>query len=861
MSELIHGTSFPKYKLRESFIDRYRFKEPSWDLIGEFVYYRTYSRRIEEENRNEVWFETIRRVVEGVFNAQKKHCLNHRLPWSDTKAHESAELMYDRIFTFKFLPPGRGLWVMGSQFVDERGGAALNNCGFVSTEDIDIRGSYPFAWTMDALMLGVGIGFDTKGAGKIFVKGINKTSPTVSLIKIEDSREGWVKSVETLINAYFNGDDPVAFDYSLIRPEGAYIRGFGGTASGPGPLKMLHERINTLLTKRTGETIKSTDIVDLMNMIGVCVVAGNVRRSAEIAIGDADDFEYATMKDPDKFSKELMDHRWASNNSIFAEVGETDYSKFVPTIARNGEPGIVWLDQVRGYGRLADPKDYVDSNAKGVNPCFDLDEFLLVYERNQVTYKSFRSILSGSDKVEGVSILTPRGLVNGSVQITGLKKVVRVEFDNGNTITCTPDHRFMLDNGTECEAKDLVGKKVRSFTKHTFATERIFTGELLTDEKISVSEVVNVIDEGRETIVCDFTAPEVHWGFVNGMVAHNCGEQTLESYEVCNLVETYPEHHDSYEDYQITLKMAYMYAKSVALIGTHWPETNAVMLKNRRIGTSQSGIIDAFTKHKRRTVLDWSDRGYKYLKHIDKVYSDWLCVPRSLKMTTVKPSGTVSLLSGSSAGIHYPFAEYYIRRVRVASSSPLCLALEVAGIPWEYSVYGETEEERKGTKVFSFPVHKENFDRSEKDVSIWEQVKNVVDYQRHWADNNVSCTVKFKPEEVKDIAKVLECYEDSLKSISFLPHEHGYQQAPLEEIVDEVTYSCSCGKKVLTEEEAFVGDEPNLCSACGTDVTNRQVKSAKEIYEELIVGITRPEYKIALDSVGEKYCSNDTCTI
>ena len=151
----------------------------------------------------------------------------------------------------------------------------------------------------------------------------------------------------------------------------------------------------------------------------------------------------------------------------------------------------------------------------------------------------------------------------------------------------------------------------------------------------------------------------------------NCGEQSLESFELCCLVETFPSRHDSYEEFEETLKYAYLYAKSVTLVNTHWNESNAVMGKNRRIGTSQTGIIDAFAKHGRRSVLEWSDKGYNFLRELDEKYSDFFCVPQSIKITTVKPSGTVSLLAGVSPGIHYPHAEYYIRRIRISNKSSL----------------------------------------------------------------------------------------------------------------------------------------------------------------------------------------------
>ena len=335
--------------------------------------------------------------------------------------------------------------MMGTDFIIEKGSAALNNCGFVSTIDIETRGSLAFTWTMDALMLGVGIGFDTKGAGKCTIR---QPRPADGLsFTVPDSREGWVETLRLTLDAYFLGQKMPDFDFSQIRPYGAPIHGFGGVASGPDPLIRLVESVKTLLDTRIGRELTSTDIVDIMNMIGVCVVAGNVRRSAEIAIGAHDDRDYVTMKDYTLYPEEMKTHRWASNNSVFAEIGRTDYEKIAESIALNGEPGVVWLSNIRKYGRLKDPVYNVDKLAMGVNPC---------------------------------------------------------------------------------------------------------------------------------------------------------GEQTLESMELCCLVETFPSLHKSYEEYRETLKSAYLYAKSVTLLPTHWEETNAILMKNRRIGTSQSGIISKSPVSNRR---------------------------------------------------------------------------------------------------------------------------------------------------------------------------------------------------------------------------------------------------------------------
>jgi ribonucleoside-triphosphate reductase len=189
--------------------------------------------------------------------------------------------MYDKIFNFKFLPPGRGLWSMGTAITDKkRIYAALNNCAFVSTHvkdknDID-EVVKPYLFLMDSAMLGVGVGFDTKASEcGIKVTPVNRTQRQHVIV---DSREGWVESLKILLNAYFSGGELPRWDYTAIRPAGVPLKTFGGVSSGYGPLKDLHDALTDLLDKNLGKTLDSRIIVDIMNLIGRSVVAGNISK-------------------------------------------------------------------------------------------------------------------------------------------------------------------------------------------------------------------------------------------------------------------------------------------------------------------------------------------------------------------------------------------------------------------------------------------------------------------------------------------------------------------------------------------------------------------------------------------------------
>ena len=369
------------FKLTDDFINTYESKKVPWgyadaggNAVGEITFLRTYSRK-KEDGTKETWVEVCRRVIEGMYSIQKDHCKTNRLPWNENKAQSSAKEAFERLFELKWTPPGRGLWVMGTPLVNQhKNSAALQNCSFVSTESMTKHNpAKPFAFLMEASMLGVGVGFDDKGADKEFT--IYAPTQTVSEITIPDTREGWVESVSALINSYLRPDQPtLVFDYSEIRPAGAPIATFGGTAAGPDPLKALHNHIRRIFNNRAGTLLTRVDVADIGNLIGVCVVSGNVRRSAELLMGRLDDQDFLNLKNSERFpernsySSKAPGWGWMSNNSVGISVGD-DLSGIIDGIALNGEPGVIWMDVTRKYGRLIDPPNNKDWRAAGYNPC------------------------------------------------------------------------------------------------------------------------------------------------------------------------------------------------------------------------------------------------------------------------------------------------------------------------------------------------------------------------------------------------------------------------------------------------------------------------------------------------------------
>ena len=666
------------FKLTEEYVNAYRGKPVPWgykdaagNAVGEIIFLRTYS-RLKEDGTKETWVDVCERVINGMYSLQKDHAKSQRLPWSDSKAAASAKEAFDRLFNLKWTPPGRGLWMMGTPLINiQRNSAALQNCSFVSTNSMTkLDPAKPFAFLMEASMLGVGVGFDDRGADKDFT--IYEPQKGEEYV-IPDTREGWVESTSALINAYLRPDTKApVFRYEEIRPAGTPIKTFGGTAAGADPLIKLHNYVSKIFDGRAGEKLTRRDIADLGNLIGVCVVSGNVRRSAELLIGRIEDDEFLNLKNAEVYPERnsydpaAPGWGWMSNNSVEASVG-TDLSKIIDGIARNGEPGVVWMDVTRKYGRLSDPENNKDWRAAGYNPC---------------------------------------------------------------------------------------------------------------------------------------------------------AEQSLESMECCTLVETYLNRHDSLEDYKRTLKFAYLYAKTVTLLPTHWEETNAIMQRNRRIGTSMSGVANFADLRGLPVLRTWMDEGYKTVQTYDKSYSEWLGIRESIKTTTVKPSGTVSILAGESPGVHWtPGGKYFLRTIRFGNNDPMLPLFKMAN----YRVEPASESPTTTSVVF-FPVKSMSV-RSEREVSIYEKMALAATAQRYWSDNSVSVTISFDPEtEAKAIGTALHMYDGQLKTVSFLPMDpNSYPQMP---------YTQS------TEEEY----ESGTMTLFPIDFTG--------VYEGL-----------GTDAIGEAYCTTDACEV
>ena len=608
-----------------------------WGEVGYPTFKRTYSRPT-ADGKTEEWPETVERVVQAC---------NDQLGcnFNEVDQEELRNIMLD----LKGTVAGRFLWQLGTKTVDRLGLPSLQNCSFVVVDE-PIR---PFTWAFEMLMLGSGVGFNIQ---REHVYQLPKVKAKVEVSRedvndadfiVPDSREGWVELLDRVLRASFETGEGFTFATHLIRPKGAKIEGFGGTASGSEDLVWGMMEINKILNAKAGRRLSSVDCLDIMNIIGKIVVAGNVRRSAQIALGDHDDIEFLRAKRWDLGN--IPNWRAMSNNSVICDdIGKLP-EEFWEGYKGNGEPyGLINLTASRRMGRTGDVQ-YPDPDVMGFNPC---------------------------------------------------------------------------------------------------------------------------------------------------------AEQSLANFETCCLAEVYLPNIENYEELRKVLRYLYRVNKHSLSIPCSLKETEDIVHKNMRMGIGVTGYLQASEEQK-----SWLDKAYTYLRAYDKEYSAQHGFPPSIKLTTVKPSGTLSLLAGVTPGAHPGYSQYYIRRIRMAADSELARVARGNGYHVEYVRNFDGTEDRS-TVVVSFPCSFPEGTQFGTDMSAIDQLEVIKRLQLEWSDNSVSVTIYYRKEELEAIRWWLHDNYFDTKSVSFLLHsDHGFDQAPLEEITKEKYEEMKAGVTPITSLDKLSLDD------------------------------------------------------
>lgn len=485
------------------------------------------------------------------------------------------------------------------------------------------------------LMNGCGFGFSVE---RQYINKLPEVAeelyPTETTIIVRDSKIGWATALKELISMLYNGQIP-KWDLSKIRPAGAILKTFGGRSSGPQALDTLLKQVVNIFQGAKGRKLTSIECHDIICYIAEAVIVGSVRRSATISMSNLTDDRMRRAKDGQWWFTHPQ--RAMANNSVaYTEKPDIDaFSKEWRTLykSKSGERGI-WnkvsaRKKAEECGREVEGHDFI------TNPCFIGSMRLLTCNG----YESFESLAEKGD----ICILDEFGFtVPSDVWCSGEKEVIELKFRNREPIICTPDHVFKTIDGSSCEAKNLKGKRLKPF-------------DLKAD--INDFEVVSIKKLDGKHKVYDFSEPQGHWGVVEGVIAHNCGETILrDSSSACNLSEVIIRPDDDFETIKDKIRIATIIGTMQATL-TNFRFLRKIWKNNieeeRLLGVSLTGIMDHVIFSKQGTKEDYmkwtGDRFnnlddllsyfHDYTHEVNKEYAKKLGIPATGHCTVVKPSG------------------------------------------------------------------------------------------------------------------------------------------------------------------------------------------------------------------------------
>lgn len=437
--------------------------------LGEFVYYRSYSRWIDSEGRRETWVETVNRYVDFM-----KENLGKKL-----KDAEYAEVR-EAILHQEAMPSMRLLQFAGAAARSTN--VCAYNCSFIAPENFrDI------AEIMYVSMCGTGAGWAVESQNvQKFPQIKLQTGKKLTTHVILDSKEGWCDAFVLGTNAWVNGTD-VEFDYSQLRPAGARLKTMGGKSSGPEPLRRLLNFTREKLFKRQGKRLTNLDVHDIICMIGDCVVSGGVRRSAMISLSDLDDQDIRDAKKGQFYLNEPQ-RSLANNSAVYLQKPTTAefMNEWVALMnSGSGERGIFnrgSLAKTLPKRRLEVLKDYFDASGKniigsiGTNPCVPADTWVLTNEGP----RQVRSLIDHPY----VAVVNGKPYKSSGFWKTGEKKTYEVKTKEGFTFRATGNHQVLA-----------VTYKTRKIQKNTWKE----TASLAVGEKIVLHNHSGISWNGRGT--------------------------------------------------------------------------------------------------------------------------------------------------------------------------------------------------------------------------------------------------------------------------------------------------------------------------------------------------------------------------
>ncbi len=474
--------------------------------LGEFIYYRSYSRWIPSEHRRETWIESVDRYL----NFMREN-LGEKL------AEKEYEEVRKAILNQEVMPSMRLMWSAGEAC--RRTNVTAYNCSFIAPSKVE-----DFAEILYLLMCGTGVGFSVESQSVQRLPIIKRqTGKKLKTYVVEDSKEGWGTAVTHGLKTWFEGGD-VSFDYSHLRPAGARLKTMGGQSSGPGPLKALLEFSRGKILSRQGKRLTNIDAHDIICKIGEVVVMGGVRRSALISISDLDDEEMRHAKDG-QFYLNSPQRSMANNSAVYNEKPDTKiFLEEWLALAKSGsgERGIFNRGGLKYQLPARRWKGFEkDLDTAGTNPCLTGDTLVYVADgRGHIPIKQ----LAEEGKDVPVFCLSDQGAPvvrqMRNPRITESKaEVFEVELDDGSKIKTTANHKFLLKSGGYKEVKDLIfGDSLRILTKFEASIKDIFPNANSRSQNYWWVNSGRLRNEGEHRLIAKF---HYNAGIPRGFIVHH----------------------------------------------------------------------------------------------------------------------------------------------------------------------------------------------------------------------------------------------------------------------------------------------------------------------------------------------------
>lgn len=728
-------------------------------ILSDITVFMKYAKYIPEKQRRETWTELVDR---------NKEMHIKRFPTLKDEIEDAYKLVYEK----KILPSMRSLQFAGKSI--EIGNQRIYNCCYLPLDHYKA-----FSETMFLLLSGCGVGYSVQFHHVEQLEPIQKPTKGQRYV-VEDSIAGWADAVKMLMKSYFTGKFKPRFDFSDIRPKGSLLVTSGGKAPGPEPLKVCLAQIEAILeNKQNGDKLSPLECHDIQCHLADAVLSGGIRRAAMIALFSIDDEDMLTCKYGNWW--ELNPQRARSNNSATILRNRIQKDEFLELwkkieLSNSGEPGISFTNDVEYSWNpcvVGDtkvnvisvlPESYGDPNKNRTGSLISIKELVQRFEAGEKLF--VQSFDLDANRVR-YKLVTDAALTRKNATLIQIKY-------NSKILKCTPDHKIYTHRGW-IAAKDLVGTDVLC--------------EIITED-IELGNNVNYlqIDELAECEdVYDITVDETHCFFANNLLIRNCHEISLRKNTFCNLVEINGSSIESQEDFInrcksaafiSTLQASYTDFYYLRPIWKHNTEKDAL------VGVGITGIASNAIQP------SWIKKGSKAVKEENERVAKLIGINKAARTTTVKPSGTTSVVLGTSSGIHAWHNDYYIRRIRVNKNESIYQYLKQN----HPNLIEDEYFKPKDTAVISIPqkAPEGSVLRTESVLDLLERVKL---YNMEWIrpghnrgpnPNNVSATVSIKPDEWGLVGEWMWANKDYYSGISVLPYDGGtYVQAPFENITKE----------------------------------------------------------------------------